>query len=210
MEIHPVGEINYINDNIIQTYISSNYIFEQNIVNNIRECSVCLESINQINYCITKCGHMFCFPCIVQCLRKKNTCPNCREELISGIILNPKLAEISSNLENKSCIIKLDGKIFELKSFRTKIRKEIKLYLSSLPNKELKKYHNCSLKMFMKISITNSVTNRNYEYADMKTIYDIFFKYSSNVYSFARFYENNGKKKQKKVESKLIHPRFRF
>jgi len=210
MEINQLGEINYINENIIQTYISSNYIFEQNIVNNIRECSVCLESINQTNYCITKCGHIFCFQCMVQCLRKKNICPNCREELISETILNPKLSEISSNLENKSCIIKLDGKIFELKSFRTKIRKEIKLYLSSLPNKELKKYRNCTLKLFMKIPIKNQANDRNYNCIDMRKIYDIFFKYSSNVYSFARFYENNGIKKQKKVESKLIQPRFRF
>ena len=171
------------------------------------ECSICLNNIETTNNCITKCGHIFCFPCIVQCLRKKNTCPNCREELISGILLNPNSEIISKYMKSRSCVIKLDGKVFNSDPIRYFIRNQIKLYLNTLPNKDLRKYRNCSLKMFSKIPITNSVTNRNYEYADMKTIYHIFFKYSPNVYSFARFYENNG---NKKIESKLIQPRFRF
>jgi hypothetical protein len=174
------------------------------------EFSICLNNIEATNNCITKCGHTFCFTCIITCLCNKNTCPYCREELIDKNILNPCSAIISQHMQSRNCVIKLDGKVFNLDPIRCFIRNQIRLYLNTLPNKDLKKYRNCTLKMFVKIPIKNSVTNRNYEFIDMKIIYHIFFKYSTNVYSFARSYETNGTKIGEKVENKLIQPRFRF
>jgi hypothetical protein len=48
------------------------------------ECGICLEKIDENNnYAITPCGHKFCFNCILQSIQSINTCPYCREILLT-------------------------------------------------------------------------------------------------------------------------------
>ncbi len=42
-------------------------------------CGICLESLTNINVCITKCGHHFHTSCII---RSSQTCPTCRQSLL--------------------------------------------------------------------------------------------------------------------------------
>ena len=49
--------------------------FEQN------ECSICYESLGEKNNCITPCGHVFCFECMMKALNRNNSCPCCRAPL---------------------------------------------------------------------------------------------------------------------------------
>lgn len=55
-----------------------------NRINNTEntECPVCMESIGNINNCVSKCGHRFCLECLLKSYKKKNSCPLCRENLI--------------------------------------------------------------------------------------------------------------------------------
>ena len=45
-------------------------------------CCICFEPMNlKKNYCVTPCGHPFCFGCIVKTMAKQNACPCCRAPL---------------------------------------------------------------------------------------------------------------------------------
>jgi hypothetical protein len=46
------------------------------------ECPVCLDKIGEKNNCTTKCGHSFCFSCMIKALSVNNKCPYCREILV--------------------------------------------------------------------------------------------------------------------------------
>lgn len=47
-----------------------------------RSCPICLDDINvKNNYCITPCGHEFCFKCLMKSISNNNQCPCCRAEL---------------------------------------------------------------------------------------------------------------------------------
>ena len=46
------------------------------------ECSICYDEISSTNNCVTPCGHVFCFKCMMQSLGNNNTCPCCRAVLI--------------------------------------------------------------------------------------------------------------------------------
>ena len=47
-------------------------------------CNICFNDISDKNYCITSCKHKFCLSCILISIKYKNTCPCCREELITN------------------------------------------------------------------------------------------------------------------------------
>ena len=65
----------------MQTYLQKKQIkinikkFEQN------ECSICYDSLGETNNCITPCGHVFCFECMMKSLNRNNSCPCCRAPL---------------------------------------------------------------------------------------------------------------------------------
>ena len=74
-------------------------------------CCICFEPMNlKKNYCVTPCGHPFCFGCIVKTMTKQNACPCCRaplyqEESYHNIIEENEMdvqsvmnASLSSNL----------------------------------------------------------------------------------------------------------------
>ena len=48
-----------------------------------KQCPICMEDISpeSKNYCITPCGHEFCFSCLNTSLITNNTCPCCRHPL---------------------------------------------------------------------------------------------------------------------------------
>ena len=48
----------------------------------VENCCICFEPMNlKKNYCVTPCGHPFCFGCIVKTMAKQNACPCCRAPL---------------------------------------------------------------------------------------------------------------------------------
>lgn len=51
----------------------------------INSCPICLDIINDKNYCITQCNHSFCIICISEFLNKNNDfCPCCRNRITVG------------------------------------------------------------------------------------------------------------------------------
>ena len=61
------------------------------------ECTICLETAKEP--VLTKCGHMFCWPCIYNWLESKGgkaKCPNCK-----NLITKNDLIPVYSNEENK-------------------------------------------------------------------------------------------------------------
>ena len=61
------------------------------------ECTICLDTAKEP--VLTKCGHMFCWPCIYNWLDSKGgkaKCPNCK-----NVITKDDLIPVYSNTENK-------------------------------------------------------------------------------------------------------------
>ena len=54
-------------------------------------CPICLDEIGEKNNCVTECGHKFCLKCLSTALREKDTCPMCRNKLLTK---NKDTAEI--------------------------------------------------------------------------------------------------------------------
>lgn len=42
----------------------------------VGECPICLNNIKEPG--ATKCGHLFCYECIVDCIKQMRSCPTCR------------------------------------------------------------------------------------------------------------------------------------
>ena len=50
------------------------------------ECIICYESLNATkNFCVTECGHKFCFTCMMKHAQRNNGCPLCRTAMIEEI-----------------------------------------------------------------------------------------------------------------------------
>ncbi len=56
--------------------------------NPLEECSICLEPGNFDIAVATPCGHVFCDACLIPHIRRKETCPNCREQCSYSSILS--------------------------------------------------------------------------------------------------------------------------
>ena len=46
-----------------------------------QECPICYEKIQKYGFCTTNCKHTFCMKCMVEAMKKKKTCPMCRENM---------------------------------------------------------------------------------------------------------------------------------
>ena len=57
-------------------------------------CTICMDKINNNNYCKLKCNHYFCLPCTFTQYTYKNQCPICRK-----IILRNKIKFKKSHFE---------------------------------------------------------------------------------------------------------------
>ena len=73
----------------VENFLSSNLhrISSENTFSTCAEkdiCNICFNDISDKNYCITSCKHKFCLSCILISIKYKNTCPCCREELITN------------------------------------------------------------------------------------------------------------------------------
>jgi len=45
-------------------------------------CPICLDTIDETNFCVTSCKHSFCLSCLHTSLLNKESCPLCRNELV--------------------------------------------------------------------------------------------------------------------------------
>ena len=51
-----------------------------------KECVICYESLNATkNFCVTECGHEFCFSCMMKHVQRNNGCPMCRTTIIEDV-----------------------------------------------------------------------------------------------------------------------------
>lgn len=212
--------------------ISKDEGFTQSFLDNVEnECNICFEQMNGKNISITKCGHTFCFDCMIKSLSVNTTCPICRENLILDKLSFQKNNEIiveeegydSSNdlIEDRHIqyISNLNyeyddnsddySKIYDLKrmnELKFEFKNTIRLYLDMLSYRKIKKYKNCSLKSFQKIPFFCCCNNAK------KDIYNIFFSHNKDLYHFAYTNIVNNKKVKhiQKKNSTKIKPRFRF
>lgn len=68
------------------------------------ECTICLDTAKEP--VVTKCGHIFCWPCIYDWMKSKNgsaDCPNCKNRITQS-----DLTPIYTSGENKSNTKKFD------------------------------------------------------------------------------------------------------
>ena len=52
-----------------------------NVDNNEKQCSICYDKLGDTDYCVTKCGHIFCNSCLFKSIDIKKECPCCRAVL---------------------------------------------------------------------------------------------------------------------------------
>ena len=45
-------------------------------------CPICLDTIEETNFCVTACKHSFCLSCLHTSLLNKESCPLCRNDLV--------------------------------------------------------------------------------------------------------------------------------
>jgi len=48
----------------------------------VETCPICLDTINDTNFCVTECKHSFCLTCLHTSLLNKESCPLCRGDLV--------------------------------------------------------------------------------------------------------------------------------
>jgi len=65
------------------------------------ECPICLSEIGDKNNCVTPCGHVFCFSCLVTCMTTKMNCPCCRIELGEKSISNNESSSYDTDEEEE-------------------------------------------------------------------------------------------------------------
>lgn len=102
----------YVSSVRISKLISNAYLFWENKKKeNI--CSICYETLEYENSCITICNHRFCLDCILQanktCVKQKRedfTCPICRKVLITyiGLARNNSFESIIIDTDETSTV----------------------------------------------------------------------------------------------------------
>ena len=72
------------------------------------KCSICLEKLKIDNLGITSCNHLFCYDCLLNCIKSNNTCPKCRSDINNNKIYKivKDYSDLSSDYSKISFIIK--------------------------------------------------------------------------------------------------------
>lgn len=70
-------------------------------------CSICLNNISDDTLSMTKCGHLYCYECIYQCVNHTKKCPMCRIPLSLDTIYKINL---NNNNEDKSVLHQIINK----------------------------------------------------------------------------------------------------
>ena len=91
-------------------------LYVKNIIENFRndlikrKCSICIEKIENNNYCILRCGHYFCKDCISEYISANSSindiysCPNCRDKFKTNNIYYINLLNNNNNNCSKNQI----------------------------------------------------------------------------------------------------------
>lgn len=65
-------------------------------------CPICMDELKKTNISVTKCGHSFCFQCIIQHTKGDNRCPLCRatitEDNVQPLVNNQEQEDIDHRL----------------------------------------------------------------------------------------------------------------
>ena len=73
----------------------------------LKECPICMEPIQNVNCCITKCNHAFCTSCLLKSSLRSGLCPMCRTKISEN-------TTITMFVDNKEEIIKRSLDAFEI------------------------------------------------------------------------------------------------
>jgi hypothetical protein len=77
----------------------------------MEECVICKKNIGNQNNCITECNHKYCLKCLLEHLKRNNSCPLCREKIIEEPL------ESSSESSESEADTTNEPEVIEIKSF---------------------------------------------------------------------------------------------
>jgi hypothetical protein len=175
-------------------------------------CSVCLEDFDTTSQNTSlKCGHTFHVGCIINCLRKSNECPNCRDT--DG---NPKISVSNSNNnafgfffdedDNNSTDSAFDQTLTEYKDFFNTMKTIEK------ENIDLKQSIHNIISEGKKLEKKSQLISKNYdkelnnvtiEFLKNYKLSNEYTEYFSNVQSYKKQYSKLIQKIKKQISKKL-------
>lgn len=135
-----------------------------NILNDLENCCICLNKLEDNNIGISICGHLFCFFCIIKNVNYNKKCPVCRSELdkkdIFKINNNKKLEKINSKIIN--CDMDISYKKVKKQRKMSMLNDEVMISksLGSSPNKN---FMSSNLLLNSNINF-DSFSEENYDY----------------------------------------------
>ena len=201
---------------------------------NSTECLICYDKIKTNNCCITECNHAFCLTCMIKTALKKKECPYCREKILKNeeiqedeevdrnytveveveVFGDMEFSENGSDSDyepdNNSgdlTLIAFSQIGYVTYSYLKEII-EISIYkylfYKNHHHDYINKFKNCNFELFKEIPLIFGYSiecNDN----EKRKIYDLFFKDSKDVYTFATSnskFEEEKKKKNKSRKNK--------
>ena len=82
------------------------------------ECAICKKNICPINNCVTECNHKYCLKCLIEHLKRNNTCPLCREKILEEALNQNSIDDSSDESNNESEeIASNQPEVIEIKSY---------------------------------------------------------------------------------------------
>lgn len=78
----------------------------------MEECVICKKNIGNQNNCITECNHKYCLKCLLEHLKRNNSCPLCREKIIEEAFNESSSESSESEAETTN-----EPEVIEIKSF---------------------------------------------------------------------------------------------
>jgi len=198
---------------------------------NSTECLICYEKIKTNNCCVTECNHAFCLTCMIKTALKKKECPYCREKILKnyeeedeevenqnyvvevevevfGDMEFSEDGDSDSDYEPENNNVDLTLIAFSSIGYITySYLKEIVeisiykyLFYKNHPIDYINKFKNCDFELFKEIPLIFGYSIESND-NEKKKIYDLFFKDSNDVYSFATTGSNFKQDKKKKNKS---------
>lgn len=134
-ELDLLSDVNYKNINMLdKLYFYNLGEALPRLIYNCTECPICCERFNPNNITYMPCGHMFCSRCLVETIKIKNCCPNCRKNTkLNGIII-PSLVSTKMKLLLE-IIKKIENDFLTIIYTDTfTISKKLLVYLNNLEN----------------------------------------------------------------------------
>ena len=145
------------------------------------ECSVCYSELNVKNIVNTKCNHLFCNTCFWKWADEHNSCPMCRENIISKTKMMMEEENIRNNIYSlmeqetryydsisylQHDLYELEDKIFELSQFKKNPEKYRNKFIKKVDewiNRQKEETRKQKDKVITQLNMYNTLYNNNRE-----------------------------------------------